>query len=67
MEAEVVGKQCVLTLDRDELVMILGVISTLNNTMPSDVAYRDMVGWDKEEVYAFAQRIADCARAIPIE
>ncbi|MGM1065783.1 hypothetical protein, partial [Saccharothrix sp. Mg75] len=65
MEAEVVGQRCVLTLSRDELVMILGLVSTLNNTLPSEVAYQDMVGWSKEEVYAFAHRIAECARAMP--
>ncbi|KOV81471.1 hypothetical protein [Nocardia sp. NRRL S-836] len=67
MEAEIVGREARLTLSRSELVMLLSVITTLDSSMPSDLAYVDMVGRPREAVWEYALQFSELAKAIPSE
>ncbi|MET9633881.1 hypothetical protein ABZX92_41155 [Lentzea sp. NPDC006480] len=67
MEAEIVGRDARLTLSRSELVLMLSVITVLDNTMKSDLAYQDMVGRSREEVWEYAKQFSELAKAIPYE
>ncbi|HEY0694854.1 MAG TPA: hypothetical protein VGD71_38185 [Kribbella sp.] len=65
MEGHVVAEKCVLTLTRDELILLVSAITTLNGALTSDLAYKDMVGRERSEVMEFATKLAEFAREIP--
>ncbi|MET8760781.1 hypothetical protein [Lentzea sp. NPDC004782] len=65
MEAEVVGRQAVLTLSRAEVVLLLSVITTLEGSPISDIVYQDQVGYSRAEVWKYAKQLGDIAQAIP--
>lgn len=67
MEAEIIGRECRLTLSREELVLLIGVMTAANTAVKSDIYYQEIVGWTREEVSGYLNKIADLARAIPFE
>ncbi|KOV81470.1 hypothetical protein [Nocardia sp. NRRL S-836] len=67
MEAEITGQEAKLTMSRSELVLMLSVITVLNNIAPTDEGYLDMVGRPREEVWEYAKQFSELAKAIPYE
>jgi len=65
MEGGVISGKCILTLTRDELVLLVSALTTLNGALTSDLAYEDMVGRERSEVMEFATKLAEFAREIP--
>jgi hypothetical protein len=67
VEAEIIGRQARLTLGREELVLLLSVITALDGALLDDEAYRIQVGLDRGVVWDYAEQFGDLARAIPFE
>jgi hypothetical protein len=67
VEAEIVGRECKLTLSREELVLLIGVMTGVNTAVNSDEYFAELVGATREEVRMYSRQIADLARAIPYE
>lgn len=67
MQKEHVDGEFVLRLNRREIVMLISVLGWVDALVPSDEAFKDYVGWSREECEIFTEMLADFCRSAPPE
>lgn len=61
MEGEIIGNECRLTLSRDEMILLVSVMTGVNTAVSDDGYFADLVGWTREELRALTTQIAELA------
>lgn len=56
-----------LRMDRREIVMVISVLGWVDALVPSDEAFKDYVGWSREQCREFTDALADFCRSAPPE
>jgi hypothetical protein len=67
MEKDYIDGEFALRLNRREIVMIISVLGWVDALVPSDEAFKEYVGWPREECRSFADALADLCRSVPPE
>ena len=63
MRTEYSHGEYLLGLNRDELVLLISALIDASELNPSDLHFKDRMGWERSDVPAFPSQLADFCRS----